>query len=203
MKQGQLMAYRCAAAALVNYACNGGKGRDESDEIYKDVTEGRDIGKQQASYSSCGDLGHWLLYRLGVRESWVNRKEHGSYRIGRNVSNLCWSPCPSMAPLPAQRFDAGDILVVYNRDDSRDAHVLVALEHRDGVLLSGDYGQPGGALRTRELRDGKVGGRKIRHVLTLPMALSGALEQPDWALLERLLTGEEFEALKGGEGGNT
>lgn len=188
-------AYRLLAARLLSHACNGSFGRSEQDEVYQQVTEGRDRGAARASYSSCGDLAHWLLYRLGVRESWVNRAEHfRGWRSGQNIADLCWPPCPSRRMHVAERFGTGDILVIYREPDSRDAHALVVLDHDGDHVLSADYGQPGGALRTRRLSGQDLGGRTVQHVLTLPMALTGSLAPPDWTLLETLLTGEELDA---------
>lgn len=192
----RIEAYRLIARKFVEHACGGPGGRGESDPVYQAVTEGRDTGKMQRSYSSCGDLAHWLLFRLGVRESWVNRDEtYRRWRSGQNISALCWPPCPSRRARDGERFDAGDVLVVYNGENGYDAHALVVLEHADGVVLSGDYGQPGGMLRTRKLQGGALGGRKVQHVLTLEMALTGSLAPPDWTLLETLCTGEELDAV--------
>ncbi len=191
----RLDAYRLIACKLILHACNGANGRDESDPVYQSVVEGRDSGKMQRSYSSCGDLAHWLLYRLGVRESWVNREEsYRRWRSGRNISDLCWPPCPSRPRKEAERYQCGDILIVYNQPDTRDAHALVVLEHNGDVVLSGDYGQPGGQLRNRTLVAGLLGGRAIRHVLPLGSALTGTLAPPDWTLIETLATGEELDA---------
>lgn len=195
----RLEAYRLLARRLVEYACDGPLGRDEDDPVYRRVTEDRDMGAMQRKYSSCGDLAHWLLFRLGVRESWLNRREHLGWRSGQNVAALCWRPCPSRPPRIAERFDAGDILVIYSQPDTWDAHVLVVLEHDGDTVLSGDYGQPGGALRTRRLSGDNLGGRDIHHVLDLGQALTGSLDPPDWALLEALpgrhaFTGEELDA---------
>ncbi len=192
----RLEAYRLCARKLVEYACGDTSGRSESDPVYQRVTEGRDVGAAQAKYSSCGDLAHWMLYRLGARESFVNRAENKpwGWRVGRNVSQLCYNKLVH-EPKPGERFAPGDILVVFNDPGGRDAHVLVALEHNGDVVLSGDYGQPGGALRTRTLRDGRLGGRELQYCLPLGMALSGTMEAPDWGLLETLMTGEELDAV--------
>jgi hypothetical protein len=196
MSLDRIAAYRLLARVLVNHACGGSAGRPESDPVYRDdVTEGRDAGAMQRAYSSCGDLAHWLLYRLGVRESWINRREHyRGWRAGENIAAFCWRPCPSRRPHVAERFGAGDVLVIYSQPDSSDAHALVVLEHEGDYILSGDYGQPGGALRRRRLSGQDLGGRTIQHVLTLPMALTGGLAPPDWTYLEGLLTGEELDA---------
>lgn len=190
--------YRDLARRLVEYACGGAAGRSESDPVYQQVTEGRDRGTAQRSYSSCGDLAHWLLYRLGVRSPWINRAEHQGWRSGRNVSTLAWDAPNAVrrTPTPSGRYEPGDVLIVWNREDGTDAHVLVAVEHDGNVLLSGDYGQPGGKLCTRVIltravhSDGRVydapvlGTRQIQRWLPLGILLEhvselGQLAAPD------------------------
>lgn len=62
---------------LLSYACGRfDSGRNEDDPIYQGVTEGRDVPPFREKYSSCGDLAHWLLFRLGSRLEMINRKEH-------------------------------------------------------------------------------------------------------------------------------
>src|ERR1044071_3102756 len=80
--------YHALAADLLEYACNGHAGRAESDPVYQAVTEGRDIGAMQKDYSSCGDLAHWLFYRIGVRFPWVNRAENGGHRATQTENNV-------------------------------------------------------------------------------------------------------------------
>lgn len=190
----RLEAYRRLVDALLRHATNGSAGRDEDDPVYVSVVEGRDYRKTPPS-SSCGDLPHWLLYRLGVRESWVNRKEHYTgWRVGQNISCLSWRPSPAREMHIAEKFWLGDILVIWKEPDSKDSHALVVVEHVDGVILSADYGQPGGKMLTRRLSDRNLGGRYIQRVLTLGQALTGTLAPPDWTLLETLLTGEELDA---------
>jgi hypothetical protein len=83
-----LSAYRLAASALLTYAV-AGHTRSTSDPVYRAIVEGR-LGLK---YSSCGDLAHWFLYRLGVRAPWINRAEfkppqgHG-WRVGLNLNLL-------------------------------------------------------------------------------------------------------------------
>lgn len=177
------------AIELVSYACgrySGGRG--ENDAVYKSVTEGRDVGAQQQSYSSCGDLAHWLLYRLGSRERFINRKEHLGWQSGLNVSKLAFSPLTDDASA-ADVYLAGDILIIWSKPDATDAHVMVVLEHEGQRLLSGEYGQPGGKVREHQLvQPGLVGTRKIHKVLRLEKVLKdsdqhAALVEPDYTTL--------------------
>jgi hypothetical protein len=177
------------ATELIHYAC--GKwtgGRDEDDAVYRAVTEDRDRGALQQRYSSCGDLAHWLLYRLGCRSKFINRQEHLGWRVGRNVSKLAFAP-PAQDAKPTDLYAAGDVLVIWSNDTATDAHVMVVLHHEGTDLVCGEYGQPGGAVREHELsRPGWVGRRRIRKVLRLMRALEDAerqrlLVEPDYTVL--------------------
>ncbi len=176
-----LVAHEASSLAryLCEYACNGSRGRPEKgDPVYDAVTEGRDFG---AGYSSCADLAHWLLFRLGVRSKLVNRKEHQGWVSGVNVARLAWCQYAHV-PNANDRFSSGDILVVWNLPDGCDAHVTVVL--RDGrieddeqALETANYGAPGGAIRTTPLRAGTILGKKrIQRWIPLFNLLEGAHE---------------------------
>lgn len=174
---------------LISYACGRfGNGRDEDDPVYQTVTEGRDVPPFRKSYSSCGDLAHWLLFRLGSRLDLINRKEHKGFKIGRNVSKLAFS---SLAENAADDdvYEAGDILIIWSKSDATDAHVMVVLAHRDKTLISGEYGQPGGAIRTHVMKKPRrIGKRTIHKVLRLRRVLeasenSSKLQEPDLTAL--------------------
>ena len=80
---------RAFASEFLNYACGRWTGgRTESDAVYQQISEGRDVGAMRASYSSCGDLAHWLLFRMGCRSPFINRNEHLGWRVGQNISAL-------------------------------------------------------------------------------------------------------------------
>jgi hypothetical protein len=191
LEDAELHRLRLLAVRWCEYACNGSKGRPEhGDPVYDWVTEWRDGGDW---YSSCADLAHWVLYRIGVRSSWINRQEHNGFVVGAGVSRLCWK-APAFSPSGSESLLAGDIVVTWAKPDTSDAHVSVVIEHEReaGRLLSADYGQPGGKLRTRPCR--AIGSRIIlgtkdirrvvrleRIVNTAPMV--GAEELPDsWGL---------------------
>lgn len=183
--------YRTAARRLAELAVNGEKGRPENDPFYQKVTEGRDFGISQKSYSSCGDLAHWLLYRLGVRCAFVNRKENRGWQSGANVSALAFS-APYEVPKADFVAEPGDILIVWNEPHGYDAHVLVVLEHGAIAVKSADYGQPGGALKSRNfsVRGGFpfLGEKRVQRKISLVKALEhasarGELAAPDLSLL--------------------
>lgn len=201
--------YRLLANLLLVYAC-GATGRSESDPVYKRVTEDRDTG---AAYSSCADLAHWLHYRLGLRGSWINRKEHMGWRVGQNVSKLAFSSVAD--PHVSGPYSCGDIGVIWSNVQGTDAHVLVVRheswsQSADGsrrtLLDTAEYGQPGGALRVRSLLDGKIGTRTLQRVLRLAECIdtcagSGRLMRPDADTLRLALeygadyfTGEVLDA---------
>jgi hypothetical protein len=185
------------ATQLLNYACaKWTGGRDEDDPVYREVTENRDVGAMQRSYSSCGDLAHWVLFRLGCRSQFLNRQEHRGWKPGKNVSLLAFSPVAENAQ-PSDRYAAGDVLIIWSKEDGTDAHVMVALSHEPGddeqssVLTCAEYGQPGGKVIVHRMKEPlMVGRRKIRKVLRLSRVLSDAdaqqlLVEPDYTTLPK------------------
>jgi hypothetical protein len=173
--------YRALAAELVEYACGGAGGRSEADPVYQAVTEGRDVGAMQARYSSCGDLAHWLLYRLGVRLPFVNRAEHLGWTSGANVSRIAFANVAESDPRQNAHYLPGDIGIVWSKPEGTDAHVFVILEDaQPSALLVGEYGQPGGHVRARAIgyESGRlrIGSRTLRRVLRLDRVLDAADE---------------------------
>lgn len=158
--------YRQLADLLTFYAC-GASGRGEKDPVYISVTEGRDT---VPGYSSCADLAHWLHFRLGLRGSWINRKEHKGWKVGLNVSRLAFSPIADK--FPREPYECGDIGIIWARTDTTDAHVLMFRGLMEpGTYATSEYGQPGGALKSRQISEGKIGKRKIHRVLRLQEAI--------------------------------
>jgi hypothetical protein len=164
---------------LLDWACGGERGVDENHPHYVEVTEGRDVGAMQRKYSSCADLAHWLLFRLGVRAPWINRAEHRGWKVGANVSMLATTASNSVrrTPVPGARFEAGDVLIVWNDTQGRDAHVMVVYDHRPDLarLVVAEYGQPGGHVRKRLLTANGgllyIGTRKVQRWLPLALVL--------------------------------
>jgi len=180
---------RTFATELLNFACGKWSGgRSENDAVYREVTEGRDVGAAQKNYSSCGDLAHWLLFRMGCRSPFVNRKEHLGWRPGMNVSALAFCKLAE-EPAPDDVYGAGDILIIWSKPDATDAHVMVVLEHQPPKLVSAEYGQPGGAVREHMLLEPLlIGRRKVHKVLRLMRMLEDAeqnqhLNEPDFTTL--------------------
>lgn len=172
----------------LEHACGGAVGRDERDPVYRAVTENRDTPGarpgQPGYYSSCGDLAHGMYEWLGIRLPWVNRASLGQYRIGHNVSRLTGADSARF-PEPDDVYAPGDVLLVWDRLDTGDAHVIVVDAHvpGDGVILTFEYGQPGAKHLTRTWTPGaktakgpapKVGGRSLRLVLPLADVLDEA-----------------------------
>jgi hypothetical protein len=172
--------YRDHAARWLRWACGPGQGYPEPHPIYQQVTEGRDKPPFPNKYSSCGDLAMALYERLGVRLSLVNRAGlNGGFRYGLNVSLLAYSRY-AREPRPGDIYQAGDVLIVWNQDDTSDAHVICTLDEfpEQGVILTAEYGQPGGAVRTSgvsRLGGGcSIRGRRLRRVLPLEDVIEGA-----------------------------
>jgi hypothetical protein len=185
---------RRLAGAYLCWACGGPEGRSENNEVYKLVTEHRDVGAMQRKYSSCGDLPLSMLAFLGVRGE-LNRAELGGYQVGRNIACLASHPARRV-PRYSDEFGEGDVLVVWNALDTSDAHALCVLKREGNKLYTAEYGQPGGALRVRELAphgpDGVlVSGRVGRVWLPLPQVVAHAesrqaLDPPDATMLAQL-----------------
>jgi hypothetical protein len=184
--------YHALAVDLVEYACGGSEGRPETDPVYQAVTEGRDRPPYPNKYSSCGDLAHWLLYRLGVRLPFVNRDEHLGWWSGVNVSRFAFdTPLAIRRPPATDRCKPGDIGIVWSNPGATDAHVFIFLDdQRPGAVFVGEYGQPGGRLNTRRVgvHGGKlsIGTRALERVLRLDDVIdaadaSGFLEPPESA----------------------
>ena len=149
---------RDLAKQLLTYSCDGLKCRPEKgDPVYDAVTEDRDCGDV---YSSCGDLGHWLLYRLGVRLGIVNRKEHLGWARGQNISKLAWCRY-AKTPTRKDTFGCGDIIIIWNKPEGTDAHLMCVLEDvTTGTIRRitvANYGQPGGKISTPKVFYVKLG----------------------------------------------
>jgi len=169
------------ALTYLDLATDGDNGRGESDPIYKAITEGRDFG---AGYSSCGDLCHWLLYRLGVRASWLNRDEAHGWQVGKNISRLAWQCKQTRRPTRGDQYEPGDILIHWNDPNGTDAHVFVVRRQQGDHIYSADMGQPGAARRMRFAHQGLLGGKQLQRVIPLDAVLlaesaRGALAPPE------------------------
>lgn len=183
--------YRARALDLCEWACYGDAGVTEKSDRYKLVTEGRDPGP---NYSSCADLAHWLLWRLGSRSPYLNREERteapGDWKQQVNIWRLYSSPdtrTKPLAPLPK----TGDVWLIGSPPTNWHALVCSKLELDTHTLHSWDYGQaalrepawhPGsteGCRRTRSLREVNgqwvfPDGRRLLAYLNLWDALRGA-----------------------------
>lgn len=209
--------YREAARAWCEFATRD-KGRLANDPVYRWIVEGRDRGP---SYSSCADLGHWLLYRLGVRCAFINRTEHNGHRPVVNVARLCVRPvgtCPAARRLTLDEFpDTGDIIIAWSEPDTSDAHVMVVDTYsRDNQLLSTwDLGQgpmdpaawaggrqhieAGPRVRKAWWSGGELtleNGKVVRSVLPLMEALHFAARNDELAPMDEP-TGERLDQLEG------
>jgi hypothetical protein len=172
---GEEVDARCALAPrLLDFACIGASDKGGN---YLSVVEGRDW----PGYSSCADLAHWLLYRLGCRQSWINRYEHNVGDLGEpgwdsqvNVGRLAFTAPLTVrrSPFPGVIASAGDIFIQWNHPAGQDAHVF---------LCRREHGQPGGHIRDRVVtgRDGYLycGPRRIQRWLKLDLCITDAAER--------------------------
>ncbi len=151
------------AADFLVMAAKDTNGRRQFDPIFEAVTEKR----QGKGYSACGDLGHWMLFRLGFRCPWINRGEFRGWRVQKNLNLLCGKHAGGANTLARRPeygmvLDAGDVLVVNARDRLR-AHVAVVMGVAP-VLVGGhvhtaeygqfdaDHGRASGRTFVREFR---------------------------------------------------
>lgn len=189
---------REAAVALGRFAVNGEKGRDSGDPVHDWVTENRRKenerrrarGSPEVPYSSCGDLGNWLLMCLGVRdERIINRDWDGGvvpWKIGKNVARLVGAPGYVRARgglLPKR----GDVLHVCGSTPNSDhISVLDSYDLEAGTLRSYDYGQPCGRQRDRRIkrngRDLRIDDRTLRGWIDLERLklIESAIVPPDF-----------------------
>lgn len=170
MDQKELDGYRLGASLLLIYAVNDSV-RSVQDPVFRLITEGR--YSQIKGYSSCADLAHWMYFRLGVRQPWLNRKEypvtdggHG-WRVALNLNLLVPPPigtcpvanaCRKLSELP--EVGAGDVLVINNQYGGHVICVAGSEAQPDGTahLTTAEYGQPGGAKKEHVLQFSKESG---------------------------------------------
>jgi hypothetical protein len=144
------------ATELLSFAGLSETGRPFSDPVYKAITEGRQDRAVRAKqfYSSCGDLAHWLFFRMGVRMPFINRDELDGWSFmgtNNNITTLYTHPNGKHPGLDA-KFEAGDVLIVAATNVNK-THVICVIDHdpNTNILHSAEYGQPHGALRTRHI----------------------------------------------------
>ena len=146
---------RKAAIALANWACNGSIGRIKGDPVFEMITEGRQkswmSNGKETTYSSCGDLPHFVIWNLagkpdpgsipiGDQLRVVNRHEAFGYQVGKNISllsnvasrNTIQTSLPNLVPLP------GSILLMGSGGNE---HVCIVNTYTESELTSFDYGQ--------------------------------------------------------------
>lgn len=208
-----LEAWRRLAGALCEYACGYARGRDKTDPVYVEVTEGRDGPgpAQRKRYSSCGDLAHWMFERLGLREKFLNRASLGpnganGWVPGVNVSRLAYCGIAKI-PKPGWCPQLGDVLLVWNTPQGTDAHVTIALGPPvDGKLRTANYGaggmseaiSPGARIASGpfvEVRAGvfQYSTKRVQRYLSLEDAVALSTAPPDCA--GAILPGEVLDAL--------
>lgn len=80
---------RGAMLANARLATNDSAGRNQGDTLFEEITEGR---QRCRGYSSCGDLIHWCLRRIGLRDERILNREDDqgdvTWRVSRNISLL-------------------------------------------------------------------------------------------------------------------
>jgi hypothetical protein len=181
-----------------DFATKGDVGRLVTDPVYQRIVEGRDKGPK---YSSCGDLAHWLLFILGVREPWVNRDENKGWRSGFNVNLLIAKPIGGN-PIAENNPDldllhTGDIIISWKQKTGTDAHVMVFDHIENGELYTWDLGQGPMSQDAWKGQQQHLEARKRRRILkdvSIKSALMLHKAVPsDWETKVLLPTGEAFD----------
>lgn len=206
----ELSVWQDAAVALCEYACGVPAGIGKDTAPYPEVTEGRDTGASRARYSSCADLAHWLLERLGVREKWINRASLHQFRDELNVYEIGLG-CPIAHAAPVDSDwpgpGAGDICEIWNGIKGQDAHVFVCLGpgDNDGHLRTANYGEggmsaaawPGAGISDSAFihhpNGWYVGSRKLQRIIRFADAVALSTAAPD--LTGAAVSGELVDAL--------
>jgi hypothetical protein len=164
--QMRRLEYQKRAVELLEYACDGDP--EKGSPRWLEVTEGRNAPE----YSSCGDLAHWMLFRLGFRMRWINRNENRGWKQGMNIAYLV----SHGLPFNGQRLEGGDVIVVANEwPQGYDAHAVCVIDQpNERKLLTAESGLPGNGLCSHDLPLK----RTIRVVLSLErmIAANDALE---------------------------
>lgn len=212
----KLFHFRNFAATLLDYTCNGAKGRDELDEVYQTVVEHRDgpSASARARYSSCADLAHWLYFRLGVRAAFLNRTEHRGWIVGANLNRwvgrpigpnpYAFKPSSSYDLSALDAFGAGDVVVINN---AWGGHVMCVTHYDPGTcaLFTAEYGKPGGKLvkhNVEQVREGRDGlqlysGNPIIALTRLEQVLDNEeLAAPDVDVLSSWQAEEALEVFR-------
>lgn len=157
------------ACRLARHGVNGEHGRAVGDPVHEEITQGRMRQWEEAMkagagwaqkmvYSSCGDLVHWVLWRLGVRSPSPNRdvpEDNLRWTVGANLARLNGAAAWRAAG-GGREPQPGDMLHL----DQHDGHVCVLLEWGD-VVVTADYGQPYGRLRRRDRTADGGGGWRL------------------------------------------
>lgn len=206
------------ALRLVRFWCGAdARVRGVGDPVFRAVTEGR--YDTIRGYSSCGDLPHAMLFASGVRLPWVNRAEHDGWHWGElpnrrwdnNITTLVaqgsgtWgvNDLAYQYPATTDLLRRGDMLVLdcgfpMLTGTRGPTHACVVLEVRPGFVVTGDYGQPGGAVRERPVSSNgdrlMLGSRQIDSVLRLEDVFAAAERA---GLLTGFETSDSWSSRKG------
>lgn len=158
----KILEFRKRAVAWLESVCRGNPGLNSPQHL--EVKEGRRV----KIYSSCADLAHWMWFRLGIREPWINRREHLGWEQGVNVSRIV----THSEPYRGQLLDGGDVIVIANDwPKGSDAHVICVIDQpAANYLLTAESGLPGNGLQRRNLPMK----RRIQTVLSLKTVLERA-----------------------------
>jgi hypothetical protein len=124
----------------------------------------------------------------------VNREANGGWRVRQNISLLCW--CPQARPAASLLYETGDVLVIWSRPDTSDAHALVVLEQDDPhTIRTAEYGQPGAKLKRHSILGGRIGHRALQRHIPLEAVLNAAIDAEQLESIDGPAVLAEFQAI--------
>ena len=176
---------RLAAVSLASFACDGSVGRQKGDPVFGRVTEGRQRDwatpdGARHSYSSCGDLPHFVVWLLAGAERYpeplrsalriVNRDEAWGWKQGWNIINLGkYAPVGSLhAYRHGEPFAAlpGDVILIGENggehvqvfaDGSAESQSMVSFDYGQFFKNAAGHSDHGGIMRTKHVATGVDG----------------------------------------------
>lgn len=177
---------RIASVAIASWATRGEQGVDVGDERHELVTEGRykqwfdaraagSAWARRMVYSSCGDLAHWVIRCLGVRdEAILNRNDDGGTHDWIPGANVTWLSRARKYHRADRTHRCGDIVFV---DNVHGGHIQIVGPQWAGEsdVACYEYGQPCGRMHRKRVEPGKLGPNQIEYVVdvvTLPRVRS-------------------------------
>lgn len=182
-----------------DYSTNGATGRQVGDPVFRAFTEGLDPGPV---FSSCPTMPTGVLFLMGCREDWLNRKQHKGFTYGVGINKLVHNPIGSNPIAREVRSPyamvGGDIGVTWsNPNKTRDAHVFIFDRVENGYVHTWDYGQAPTDRELWEVKSTWIEARKcVRPLSQFHLRSSISLADVPFTAAPRLPVGEVFDYIE-------